>query len=249
MTGRVLLAAAGLALAASLFAPWFISPLGPQVSGWEHWAWADVPLAALALALLAAALRSPPRSLRVALFALCALGIAVVLGHGFEPRETTQGRADVSAGPYIALAALAAGAVGAARAPRVLLVTAAAGLVVALFATWTPTTGYFPAEGWTAYGPRLGASGFERWHVLDIALLALAIALLVVALVPAKRPVHAVMAAAAVAAAACVIVAGDTYVWVGDGGSAEGASPGALFALLALTAALAGLALHRNTAS
>ena len=186
-------------------------------SGWEHWAWADVILAALALALIAAAVRPPPAPLRIALVVLCGLGIAVVLGHGFEPRTpATKGSADVHIGPYLALAALAAATIGLLAAwpsagSVALLVAAAAGLVAALFSDWGREGDY---------------NGFERWHVLDVALLALALGLLVAAAGKAPRALRWLLALGALAAAACVLAASDTQIWIGDGGTAEGAAPG-----------------------
>lgn len=100
-----LLGAGGVLLAASLFLSFF-----PGVSGWEHWDWVDVVFALLAAALVGAAVSEPRRvALLVALAVLCGLGVAVVVGHGFDGR----GGADVLAGPWVALGGLAAGAFGA----------------------------------------------------------------------------------------------------------------------------------------
>ncbi|HEX2084981.1 MAG TPA: hypothetical protein VHF89_04810, partial [Solirubrobacteraceae bacterium] len=224
--GRALLAAAGLVLAGSLFLPWF-----EGVSGWEHFAWADVALLVVAVAL--------PVAPRPVVAVLCGLGIAVVLGHGLEPDELVI--LHVGEGPYVALGALAAGAIaGLARWPAVLLVAAACGLVAALLSGW--------GRDWEAFEPS-GAldaisypNGFERWRFLDVGLLLLAAGLLLAATRRAPVALRALLAAASVAAAACVIVAGRTQLWH-DEGLAEGAAMGTLAALLALAGAVAGLAL------
>ncbi len=100
---RALLGAGGVALGASLFLSFF-----PGVSGWEHWDWADVVFAVLAAALVVAAIRRTRRlSVLMPLALLCAIGVSVVLGHGFD------GGADALAGPYVALGGLGSGCVGA----------------------------------------------------------------------------------------------------------------------------------------
>jgi hypothetical protein len=241
MIRRAPLAGGGVALAVSLFVPWF-----EGTSGWEHWAWADVILAVLAAALVVAALRPPPAPMRIALVVLCSLGVAVVLGHGFEPRVdvgTGNIATDVQIGPYLALVALAAGAIGAAG-PLPLLLAAAGGLVASLFSTWHGERMALDDRVTTS-----GENGFERWHVLDIALLLLAAGLLVAAAGRAPKALRALLALGSAAAAACILLASDTQFWVGDGGLARGASMGALAALLSLAAALGGLALQSQTSS
>jgi peptidoglycan/LPS O-acetylase OafA/YrhL len=100
---RALLGAGGVALAASLFLPFFRG-----VSGWEHWAWVDVVFAVLAAGLVAAAVAGVRRrSVLVAIALLCAVGVSVVIGHGFD------GDGEALAGPYVALGGLAAGCAGA----------------------------------------------------------------------------------------------------------------------------------------
>ena len=248
MASRVLLAAGGVALAVSLFVPWF-----DGVSGWEHWAWADIVLAVLAADLLGAAATPPHAVHRIAVAVLCALGIAVVLGHGFEPRIGSEDLFSVKAGPYVALAALAAGVIGALvpwprRGGVVLLVAAAGGLVAALFANWGGETRYIVLFGSEDLVSGDGLNGFTRWAVLDVGLLVLAAALVFVASGRAPRLAIAACAVAAVAAGACVLVASRSTVWIGEGGGALGAALGPLAALLSLAAALAGLALLRRRA-
>lgn len=254
MAPRILLAAGAAAIAASLFLPFF-----PGVSGWGHWAWADVLLAALGAALaVAAATRARRAAVLVPLAVLSGLGVAVVLGHGFEPRTPVPGGVtDAGAGPYVALAGCAAAALGALAAwPRVLLVAAAGGLVASLLSGWgfeNPVQVIASAE--VAEAQLVGVldmapepNGFERWHVLDVALVALVGALLAVAGGLAPRAVTWASAAGCALAAACV--AADAFarsaLWWGDGGAAEGAPLGPLAALLSLAAALAGLAFRRR---
>jgi hypothetical protein len=240
--GRALLGAGGVAVGVSLFVPFF-----PGVTGWEHWEWVDVVFAALAVALVAAAaLGTRRRAVPLALAALCGLGIAVVLGHGFEPDRPIATR--VCPGPYVALGGLAFGVAGAlADRPRVLLVAAAAGLVAALFWRWgaEEDTVVFFGRNPPTFGGQVEDTGWERWQALDLGFVALAAGLAVAALRP-RRAVRAVVAAGAVAAAACVLIAGveRSALWI-DEGAGLGAPPGAVAALLALFAALAGLALVR----
>ena len=243
MIARALLGAGGVALVVSLFLPWF-----DGVSGWEHWAWADVVLAVLAVALAAGAALPARARLRVPLAVLCGLGVAVVLGHGFEPRVPARTMQQVAAGPYLCLGALAAGAIGALWAwPRrggvVLLVAAAAGLVASLFSGWGTEDGFLVLFGTLERLHVETPNGFERWRVLDVGLLVLATALLGAASGRAPALVRAALAVAALAAAVCVLVATHTTLWVGDGGAASGAPMGELAALVSLAAALAGLAL------
>lgn len=242
MIARVLLAVAGALLLASLFLPWF-----EGVSGWEHWVWADVPLAALALALLLLAARPSLWPLRIAVVVLCGLGIAVVFGHGFEPRVEVPDLSNVGVGGFVALLALLAGTVGAvaaweSRGGSVLLVAAAAGVVASLFAGWGIEAILFgPLDelARTDY-----PNGFERWRLLDVGLLVLAAALVAAALRPLPGAVHGLIAAAAIAAVACVGVANleRTQWMVGEGGIVEGAPLGAVGALLSLAGGVAGLA-------
>lgn len=257
MTSRALLAAGGLLLSVSLFLPWFSG----GVSGWEHFAWADVPLALVALVVLAAAALPALPPLRVAVVALGGLAIAVVLGHGFEPDEPTQAFLEVAAGGYVALAALAAAVIGAlATWPRrggaLLLVAAAAGLLAALLSGWGVEGGFpltpdpesaadFRGEV-VFYGPG-SPDGFERWHVLDVALVALALGL-VASAARLPRGMLAALAAGALAAAACIVIGVRDELWV-DEGAAVGVAMGPLVALLALAAALAGLAALRASSS
>ncbi|HEV2999097.1 MAG TPA: hypothetical protein VGW75_00055 [Solirubrobacteraceae bacterium] len=257
MARRGLLATGAAAVAASLFLPFF-----PGVSGWEHWAWADVVLAALAAALAAAAATGVRRAaVLLPLAALCSLGVAVVLGHGFEPRLPVRSLVEVGAGPYAALAGCAAGAIGALAAwprggGRLLLVAGAAGIVAALLSGWGfegPVQVVAAAQG---DGSLVGVldlergapTGFERWHVLDLALVALAAGLLAVAAGLARRAAALALAAGCVLAAACVTAdaLSRSALWWGDGGVVEGAALGTLAALLSLAAALAGLALRRR---
>ena len=245
-------AAPGVALLASLFLPWF-----DGVSGWEHFVWADVGLTVVALVLIAAV--RPIAPLRVLAVVLCGLGVAVVLGHGFAPDQPPRSEEDIGvdvlAGAYVALAALALGAIGGLAAwPRrggaVLLVAAGAGIVAALLSGWGSPDGtavFFGelddirvAEGYQ--------DGFERWKLLDVALLAFALALLVAAVRRLPRVAYALLGAAAVAAAACVAIGMRGQLWV-DEGIADGAAKGPLVALLALAAALAGLVLVRPPAA
>ncbi|HEX8121671.1 MAG TPA: hypothetical protein VF549_10460 [Solirubrobacteraceae bacterium] len=234
---RIGLAVAGAALATSLFLPFYA-----DVSGWEHWAWADVVLAVLAVDLVAGALllRRPVAAHSAILGVLCALGIAVVLGHGFAPDARTDGVVRVAAGPYVALAALGLGFIAAAWPwPRVgvpvLLAAGAGGLVASLFATW----GTNPA-----FGSAVEPNGWERWHALDVAFVALALALLGTASGRAPTWLAVACGAGAILAGACVVAAGfdQTGIWI-DEGVAEGAPAGALAAGLALAGALAGLTL------
>jgi hypothetical protein len=244
---RVGLLVAGAGLAASLFLPFYAG-----VSGWEHWAWADVPLAVLAADLVVGALvlRRPVFAHSLVVAVLCALGIAVVLGHGFEPDAPTRNLPDLAAGPYVALCALAVGAVAALvpwprRAAPLLLVASAAGLVAALLSGWGAEAIFLDAGGrdTTPY-----PNGFERWHVLDVGLLILAAALLAAAPRRLPQALVAVLAAATVLAAACVAIGSRSQVWV-DEGSAVGMAMGPLAALLALAGAFAGLALATRPAS
>jgi len=244
----MLLVGGGVALVVSLFLPWF-----DGVSGWEHWAWADVVLAVLAAGLVGAAVTPPHAVHRIAVAALSALGIAVVLGHGFEPRIGSEDLFSVEAGPYVALAALAAGVIGALvpwprRGGVALLVVAAAGLVASLFAGWGSKGDYvvlfFSSDVVAGEDP----NGFERWRVLDVGLLMLAAALLAATAGRAPRPLLAACAVASVAAGACVLLGTRSTLWTGDGGAALGTALGTLGALLSLAAALAGLALLRRRA-
>lgn len=242
---RVLLAGGGLVLALSLFLPWFAG-----VTGWEQWKWADVVLIVLAADLVATAFLRPIAAQRAIVAVLCALGIAVVLGHGFEPDAKVDGFEHIAAGPYLALAALAAGAVGAVAAwPRkaapLLLVVAAGGIVAALLSGWGIADRVDVQPGWTAYAPIGEPNGFERWRVLDVALLALAAGLVAAASGRLPSAALAVLGVGAVAAVACVLAGARSRMWTGDGGAAEGIGMGTLAALLALAAALAGLALLR----
>ncbi len=254
MIGRVLLGAAGVALVLSLFLPWF-----DGVSGWEHWAWADYVLAILAAAMvIAAALPRAGAAHRVLVAVFCALGIAVVLGHGFAPdappRSAEEDITDVLGGAYLALAALAAGATGclatwSRRGGVVLVAAGAAGIVGALLSGWGSEDGtavFFGSQD----GIQIAAdyeNGFERWRLLDVALLALAAALLAAASGRLPRVVHLALAAAAVAAAACVAFGMRGQLGV-DEGIAYGAAKGPLVALLALAAGFAGLAALRPRA-
>ena len=240
---RAVLAASGVLLGVSLFVPWFAG-----TSGWEHWAWADVVLIVLAADLVVAAFLRPSVALRAALAVLCGLGVAVVLGHGFEPRVRPSAFDDVGAGPYLALVALAAGAVASlVPGPRVaaplLLVVAGGGLVAALLSGWG--IGDVPLSvGGDEVRLYAEPDGLERWNVLDVALLALAAGLVVAAARRLPRAFGWALAAACVAAAACVLVGAETRAWTGDGGDAEALAMGPLVALLALAGALAGLALR-----
>jgi hypothetical protein len=242
-------AVAGAALAVSLFVPWF-----DGVSGWEHWAWADVVLAALAAGLVALAFLRPRAPLGAAVAVLCALGVAVVLGHGFEP-DDARVIGSVEAGPYLALAALGLGAIGAlAPSPRhggaVLLVAAAVGVGGALLSGWGFDGEYvvpFDARN------RLPATlrdtptpnGFERWAVLDVALLVLAAGLLLAAAGRAPKLLRTALAVACLAATACVLIGARDQLWIDDG-VAQGLAMGPLAALLSLAAALAGLWVTRR---
>ena len=248
MTSRALLAGGGVLLLGSLFLPWF-----DGVSGWEHWVWADVPLAGLAVVLVAAAARPEIVPLRIVAVILCGLGIAVVFGHGMEPRVEVRDLSNLGAGGFVALVGLTAGAVGAAaRWPRLLLVAGSAGIVASLFSAWGDDGGYLLVFGAV---DRLAATdypnGFERWRLLDIALVALAAFLLLAAARPLPRIALALMGAASIASAACILIANvERTQWMaGDGGVVEGAPLGALGALLALAAAVAGLALRASTLS
>ena len=244
---RLLLAVAGVVLAVSLFLPWF-----PGVNGWEHWVWADVVLIVLAADLVAAALMPPLAAHRVVVAVLCGLGIAVVLGHGFEPDDSARAVPTVGPGPYLALGALAAGAIAALVPwPRVagplLLVAAAAGLVAALLSGWG-AEGEQPltvGPDTVAFSSAETPNGFERWKVLDVGLVVLAFGLLVAAARRLPSPALAVLAVASVAAGACILIGSRTQTWVAEG-LARGAAPGTLAALLALSAALAGLGLVRS---
>ena len=244
---RALLAASGLLVAASLFLPWF-----DGISGWEQWAWADVVLAVLAAGLVAAAFLRPLAAHRVVLALLCALGAAAVLGHGFEPRPEVdgleEGALDVRAGAYLCLAALTAGVVAALapwprRAGRLLLVAGATAVVGALFSPWAGERMREEYPGGMSEWARAYPDGFARWGVLDVALVAIAVGLLVVATGRAPRLVSALVGGAGALAAVCIAVSGDRYFWRGEGGFAWGLAPGSLLALAALVAALAGAAL------
>jgi hypothetical protein len=252
MISRAVLAAAGVLLLVSLFLPWFSG-----VSGWEQWAWADLPLAALAAGFVAAAVLPPLPAFRIAVAVLGGLGVAVVLGHGLEPRVEVGDYEHIAAGAHLALVALACGAIAAVtpwprRAAPVLLVAAAAGLVAALLSGW----GYeaidispdLSPDGERVYSysyELVDPNGFERWHVLDIGLLLLAAGLLVAASGRLRGALRILLAVAGLAAAACVAVSGRSVLRLGDGGLAEGVPMGQLAALLSLAAALAGLALVR----
>lgn len=250
---RALLAASGVALAVSLFLPWF-----DGVSGWEHWAWADVVLAALAVGLVAAALTRPRVAPRVVLALVCALGVAAVLGHGFEPRVGGEEPVTtVRAGAYLCLGAIAAGFV-ASLAPwpdrfgRLLLLGAAGGIVAALLSEWGDARHVYPVEnGGNSEFFRAHPDGFARWHVLDVALVVLAAALLLLGALWTRLPararalVSATSFAGCVLAATCVLVADDGWIWRSGFRWAWGLPPGTLAALLALFAAAAGLVLLR----
>jgi hypothetical protein len=250
---RLLLAAAGVALAVSLFLPWF-----DGVSGWEHWVWADVVLIVLAADLVAAAFTPPHVVHRVLVAIFCGLGVAVMLGHGFEPRvDADEPLTTVRVGAYLALGALAAGFVAAlapwpGRAARLLLVGAAGGIVAALLSDWAGgRTRYDLEDGGYSEFVRSYPDGFARWHVLDVALVALAVMLLVLAILGTRLParVRTLLSAAAFAgcllAAACVLVANDGWMWGSGFRWAWGLPPGTLAALLALFAGAAGLVLLR----
>jgi hypothetical protein len=88
------------------------------------------------------------------------------------------------------------------------------------------------------------ANGFERWAALDVALLALAAGLLVSASGRLPAAGRAVLPVAATAAAVCVLIGARDQFWV-DEGFALGAAKGYVTALLALAAAVAGLAVVR----
>jgi hypothetical protein len=246
MTSRALLAVAGVALLASLFLPWFSG----GVSGWEHFAWTDVAFAIVAALLVVTVLR-PTGILRVVAAVSCALGASVVLGHGFAPDQPAGELLRIRPGGYVALAALMAGIVGSLAAwPRwggaLLLMAAAGGLVGSLFSGWGLDEGLFVArpDGSFEGGDDVYANGFERWRVLDVAFLALAAGLLAAAAGRLAALARAVLAVAALAAAVCVVIGVRDQFWV-DEGFALGAAKGSVVALLALTAALAGLALVR----
>ncbi|HEV2785615.1 MAG TPA: hypothetical protein VGV67_04445, partial [Solirubrobacteraceae bacterium] len=243
---RALLGAAGAALAVSLFLPWF-----DGVSGWEHWAWADAPFAALAILLVASAALPGVTALRMVAGVLCGVGISVVLGHGFAPDEPTGEVLRAGAGGYGALGALSAGVIGALAAwarwgSVLLLVAGAAGIVAALLSAWGPEGDVLVLFGDVDRLAAQGAyeDGFERWRVLDVALLALAAGLVGAATGRLPRVGLAVLGLASVAAAACVLIGVRDQLWV-DEGVAIGAAKGPLVALFALAAAVAGLALLR----
>jgi hypothetical protein len=252
LVSRLLLAAGGIALAISLFLPWF-----EDVSGWEHFAWADVPLAIVAADLVVTALLRPLLPLHVVVVILCAAGIAVVLGHGFAPDDPIRDERDiqdVGAGAYVALAALSAGAIGAlATWPRhgatVLLVAGAVGILAALLSGWGSDAHYFsftPGQSLVDSSP--DPNGFARWQVLDAALVLLAIALVAAAELALPREALAGMGLASLAAAVCIVVGARDQRWT-DEGIALGLAKGPLVALLALAWAIAGLALVRPPAS
>jgi hypothetical protein len=249
LRARFLLPAAGVALAGSLFLPWF-----EGISGWEQFAWADVVLAVLAADLAASGFLRPLVAHRIVVAVLCALGVAVVLGHGFEPRpdfdESAHGFPEVLAGPYVCLAALVVGFV-AALAPwprpagRLLLVAGAAGIVVALFSGWSGEPMSERAGSTYAQWARAYPDAFARWKVLDIVLVALVLGLLAVATGRAPRRLSVLLGATCLLAAACVAAGGDRGVWIGENGFALGPARGSIAALLGLGAAIGGLVLFR----
>ncbi|HEX8207328.1 MAG TPA: hypothetical protein VF587_14800 [Solirubrobacteraceae bacterium] len=254
LPSRLLLAGGGVALLVSLFLPWFSG----GVSGWEHFAWADAVFAVLALVLVATAALRPRAAVRVVVAVLCGAGIAVVLGHGFSPDVPIRDEQDirsVAAGGHVALGALAAGIVGALAAwPRLLLVAAAAGLLAALPSGWGTDAVYFTfVPHQEVFDSTDYPNGFERWKVLDAALVAVAAALLLVAFAGrvadrlASRPVRLVLAAASLAAAVCIVIGIRDQAWA-DEGVAIGAAKGPVVALLALAGAVGGLALVRPPA-
>jgi hypothetical protein len=125
----LLVAAGGVTLAVSLFLPWArpgdfivffgdVERLDLQLSGWELWDWADAVLLALAAGLVGLALPGrPPRALLAVALVLVAAAIAVVIGHGFDDQEVSAPGAAATVtrsaeGPWVALAALAAAALG-----------------------------------------------------------------------------------------------------------------------------------------
>ncbi len=255
MIGRAALAGGGVALALSLFVPWF-----DETSGWEHWRWVDVLFLALAAGLVASALLRPRVVPRTAMAVLCAVGIAVVLGHGFEPRAAPDDPLPGALiGPYLMLGALAAGVVGAVAswpraASRLLLVAAAAAIVAGLLTGWggERISGPLDDLGGSYELIRGASDGFARWKLLDVALLGLAAALLVLALPAVARTLGrraatvavAVVAAACVAAAVCIVVAGNLTVRGAPRTPAAGLALGPLLTLLGLAAGVAGLALR-----
>ena len=128
---RVLLALGGFVLAGSLFFTW-VAPADSLVlfgaldrlaaleqTGWELLDWADVVFAGIAAGLLALAAVAPrglPRPLLATAAILCVLAAATVVGHGFDTTRVRlpQGVAvsEPAAGPWVALAALAAALLG-----------------------------------------------------------------------------------------------------------------------------------------
>ena len=246
---RALLAGSGVALAVSLFLPWF-----DGVTGWEHWDWADVAFAVLGAALVVASLRPPRAAVLVPLAVLCGAGITVVLGHGFTPQDT---RIDVpTVVPLLALGALLAGVVGAlAPWPRAggtaLLVAAAAGVVWSLFGRWGIEGDTLVVFGGLDRLDDPEPTGWQHFAALDVALVLLAAGLLAAAALGPRVPraLWLALGAATVLALACVAVAWATRTgaWIDEArGTAAASEPrGATQALLALTAALAGLALLR----
>jgi hypothetical protein len=245
---RVLLPGAGLALAGSLFLPWF-----QGISGWEQFAWADVVLAVLAADLVASGFLRPLVAHRIVVAVLCALGVAVVLGHGFEPRsadfdEPAHGVPEVLAGSYVCLSALVVGFVAALapwprRAGQLLLVAGATGIVVALFSSWSGEVMSERAGNAYAEWARAYPDAFARWQVLDIVLVALVLGLLAVATGRAPRRLSVLLGATCVLAGACVAAGGDRGVWIGENGFALGPARGSIAALLGLAASVGGLVL------
>ena len=128
---QLLLALGGAGLGASLFVRWVAADDGLvlfgaldrlaslEQTGWELLGWADVVFAAMAVGLVilaAVSRRRLPRPLLAAAALLCALAVATIIGHGFETtqRSFPQGvvETEPAAGPWIALAALAAALLG-----------------------------------------------------------------------------------------------------------------------------------------